>query len=87
MKAVALYRPNSEHARAVEEFVHDFDRQRGKTIELISLDTVQGSELGNLYGLMEFPALLVIQDNGQLSKSWTGTQFPLMDEVAGYLEA
>ena len=87
MKVVAIYRPNSEHARVVEDYARDFEHQRGKTIELISLDTVQGSEMGNLYGIMEFPALLAIQDNGQLSKFWQGTQMPLMDEVAGYLEA
>jgi thioredoxin-like negative regulator of GroEL len=87
MKAVALYRPNSDHARTLEEYVHDFDRQKGKEVELISLDTVQGTEMANLYGIMEYPAILVIRDDGQLVKDWQGTQMPLMDDVAGHIEA
>jgi hypothetical protein len=87
MKVIALYRPTSEHARTVEDYARDFEKQRGKSIELLSLDTVEGAEKANLYGIMEFPALLAVQDNGQLSKFWQGTQMPLKDEVAGYLEA
>jgi hypothetical protein len=86
MKAVFLYRPNSEFARIVEEYARDFEKERGKVIELKSLDTVEGTDLAQLYDIMEFPALLAIRDDGQLSKVWQGTQFPLKDEVVGYIE-
>ncbi len=85
MKAVALYRPKSEFARMVEEYVQDFERQRGQTIELISLDTVEGADMARLYGILQYPALLVIRDDGQLLKEWQGERLPLMDEVAGYI--
>jgi hypothetical protein len=85
MKIIALYRPSSEHARTVETFAHDFERQRGGVITLMSLDTVEGAEKANLYGIMQYPALLAIRDDGQLMKDWQGERLPLMDEVAAYL--
>lgn len=85
MKALALYRPKSEFARMVEEYARDFERQRGQTIELVSLDTVEGADMARLYGIVQYPALLVIRDDGQLLKEWQGERLPLMDEVASYL--
>jgi hypothetical protein len=81
-----LYRPASEFARIVEEYSHDFERTKGKTIELVSLDTREGSDLARLYGVTVYPAMLAVRDDGQLMKDWQGPQLPLMNEVAGYLE-
>lgn len=86
MKALILYRPNSEFARPVEEYVRDFERTRNKTIKLVSLDTQEGSSQAKLYDIVQYPALLVVRDDGQIMKVWQGPQLPLMDEVAGYLE-
>jgi len=86
MKVVALYRPDSEFARMVEEYVHDFERQRSKTVKLVSLDTKEGADIAALYDIIQYPALLALRDDGQLLKTWQGPQLPLMDEVAGYLD-
>lgn len=85
MKASILYHPESEFARMVEEYAHDFERQKGTVIELISLETRQGADLAALYEIVAYPALLVRQDNGDLVKHWEGEPLPLMNEVAGYL--
>ncbi len=69
----------------VEEYARDFERQRGQAIELVSLDTVGGADMARLYGIMQYPALMVIRDDGQLLKEWQGERLPLMDEVASYL--
>lgn len=86
MKSIVLYRPNSEFARPVEEYARDFSRRGGKTLELVSLDTVEGAETARLYGITQYPAVLVIRDDGQLSAQWQGEHLPLMSEVAGYLD-
>jgi len=85
MKVSILYHPESEFARRVEEYAHDFERQKGKTIELLSLETRQGADLAALYEIVRYPALLIRQDNGDLIKHWEGELLPLMNEVAGYL--
>lgn len=79
-----LYHPRSEFARSIEEYAHDFERIRGSAIELISLETVEGSDMAKLYDIVRYPALLAVRDNGELLKNWEGESLPLMDEVAGY---
>lgn len=84
MKVVVLYRPNSEHARTVEEFVHDMERGSPAKVDLVNVDTRDGSATASLYDVMQYPAILALQDNGQLLKEWEGTSLPLMNEVSYY---
>lgn len=86
MKVAILYHPNSEHARRAEEYARDFELQHGKSIELLSLETKEGSDLSRLYDIIQYPALLVLREGGELIKEWQGEQLPLMNEVSGYLE-
>lgn len=85
MKASILYRPNSEFARMVEEYVTDFKRSKGKDIELIDLNTRDGASTAALYGIVRYPSVLVTRDDGQVIKDWQGEQLPLMSELAVYL--
>jgi hypothetical protein len=85
MRAVVLYHPHSDHAGQVEEFVHDFSRFKGKRLEKISLETVEGDHLARLYGIVRYPAILVIGPEGVAQKIWQAPPMPLMDEVHAYL--
>jgi hypothetical protein len=87
MTICILYHPESEFARSVEEYAHDFERERGEPIELISLESTKGAEIARLYDVVQYPALLAIAEDGQLQKVWQGEVMPLKDEVAGYLHA
>lgn len=82
-----LYRPNSEHASAVESFLRDLERRQSISdkLETLSLDSREGAETAKLYDVFEYPAILVIDDFGSILRSWQGEQFPLMDEIAGYV--
>lgn len=84
MRLCFLYHPVSEFARPVEEYATEFARRHGQSIELMSLDTKQGAEMARLYDIVQYPALLAIQEAGGLAKYWQGDLMPLMDEVAGY---
>ena len=87
MRVVIIYRPNSEHERLVEQFVRDFQhryRSHEEHLELLNIDTRDGSATATLYDIMRYPAILVLQNDGYLSKSWEGDEFPLMDEVFSY---
>ncbi len=85
MKTIILYHPKSEFARIVEEYAHDFERQKGLVIDLISLETKEGAYRAVLYGTVKYPAILVLRDNNDLINNWEGVPLPLMNEVAGYL--
>jgi thioredoxin-like negative regulator of GroEL len=84
MKVVVLYRPNSEHARMVEEYVHDLERRAPAKIDLVSVDTRDGSATATLYDVMQYPAVLALQNDGQLLKDWQGSTMPMMNEVSYY---
>src|SRR5262245_21788655 len=87
MKVLILYRPNSEYSRSVEEFIRDFKYQHegdADKINVIDIDSRDGSATASLYDIMQNPAILALRDDGSLVKSWIGNQLPLMDEVAGY---
>jgi len=88
MKVLILYRPQSEYARRVEEFTHDFKRQYpDKPIDVEDIDTREGSAMASIYDLMTQPAVLALKDDGQVVQSWIGDQMPLMNEIAYYANA
>lgn len=85
MKVAILYRPNSEHGRRVEEFIHDYkSRHADKQLEVVNIDTRDGASMANLYGVVQYPAILVLQADGYAQKIWQGESLPLMDEVVAY---
>lgn len=90
MKVLILYRPQSEHATPVEMFVRDFEHQHdlgSKNIELVSVDTREGTATASLYDIWSFPAILALDMDGRMLNIWQGLPLPLMDEVAGYVRA
>jgi hypothetical protein len=84
MKIHVIYRPKSEHGTMVENYVREFAARRAIQIEPINIDTRDGAAEAILYGVMSYPAILILKDDGGLLTSWEGSQLPLMDEVAAY---
>jgi hypothetical protein len=88
MRLLILYRPNSEHGRLIEEFVHEYQtRHETAHLELLSIDTREGSATATLYDVMQYPAILALRSDGYIQKIWQGDQLPLMQEVAAYASA
>ena len=86
MNVVILYHPSSEFSRSVEEYSVNFERQRGKKIDLISVDTREGSDMARLYDVVSYPAVIATREDGEMLALWQGDQLPLMNEVAAYLD-
>jgi len=84
MKVTILYRERSEHARAVDEYLHEFTKRTGKTLELVDIDTVEGVQKARLYDIVKYPAVLATQSDGQMLKLWEGEPLPLINDVAVY---
>lgn len=88
MKVLVLYRPNSEHGRIVEDFIHDYQaRQHGGKIEIVNIDSREGMAMASLYDIVEYPAILVLRIDGGIIRAWQGQALPLMSEVAAYAYA
>jgi len=88
MKVLVLYRPASEYSRIVEEFVHNLQsRFEQLRLEVLDYDSRDGNATASLYDVMQHPAVLVVQEDGSLQKSWVGDSLPMIDEVVGYARA
>lgn len=86
MKVLVFYRPNSEHSRMVETYMGDFQKSRGgQPLQVVNVDSPRGSSMVELYDVVQYPSVLVTDDNGIMQKLWLGEPLPLMDEVASYL--
>lgn len=85
MKVVILYKPNSEGSRVVEDFAREFSRRyEDRKLELVSVDTRDGSATSTLYDVMSWPTILALADDGQVIHEWQGESMPLMNEVSYY---
>ena len=89
MKVLVIYRPNSEQARSVEEFIREFERRhdQGYRLEVISIDSRDGSATASLYDILQHPAILVLADNGSVQQSWVGDSLPRIADVVAYARA
>ncbi|MGO3701592.1 MAG: hypothetical protein ACTJG2_00160 [Candidatus Saccharimonadales bacterium] len=87
MRARIIYREQSEQARAVDEFIHEYERRLGRTVETIDPDTPEGADICRLYGIVEYPTVLATANDGSLLQMWRGVPLPLIDEVSYYDQA
>jgi hypothetical protein len=81
-----IYRFHSEHARPVDEFM-EMMRRRYPDVRIVQLDTEtrDGAAEASLYGVMQYPSVLVTANDGSLLGLWEGLPMPLIDSVAGLL--
>lgn len=87
MKALALYHPNSEHSRSFEEYIGRLNEHAQNTVDLLSLETREGAATASLYDVVQYPAIIVVDEQGRAQKQWQGSEVPLIDEIMGYLAA
>ncbi len=86
MKALLFYRPNSEHATNVEQYISDFARRTGKTLPTVNVDTPEGISECQLYDIVKYPTIIAVDNNGQELQRWDGDMLPQIGEVSYYLQ-
>lgn len=86
MKLLVLYKPKSEHARVVEEYLDDFARlYPDATVEVLDAESVEGVNKSEVYGIWEYPALLALSDDDGFQNMWLGNLLPQKQEIISYL--
>jgi hypothetical protein len=84
MRTLVVYKEDSEEARAVDTFLHDFTRQTGRSIETMNPDTPDGAQFCSVYDIVQYPTLLAVDDNGSMQNMWVGLPLPTISEVSYY---
>lgn len=85
MKVVVVYKRESDYARTVIDWLHDFQRQTGKTLEEVDPDTRAGASLCRTYDVVEYPTILALDAESHLQNLWRGTMLPTISEVSYYV--
>lgn len=84
MRVVVVYKEESEHARAVTDFLRDFTRQTGRTVETLDPDSKDGADFCRVYDVVEYPTMVAISDDSHLQNMWRGLPLPTISEVSYY---
>lgn len=85
MKTLIFYRPNSDHERRVLDYLRDFKMQTGKDLPTVDVDSREGIRLCELYDIMQYPAIIVTDDDGHLQNIWAGDVLPRINEISYYV--
>lgn len=84
MKTYIVYKEHSDHSRAVTEYVHDFTKQTGLFINLLDPESLEGESFCRAYGIMDYPSVVAVAEDGQMQKMWVGLPLPTIMEVSYY---
>ncbi len=85
MAVYVFYKTNTEYARHVEEYMHDFKRRTAQDLEVVDPDSRRGADLCRLYDVVEYPTIIATAPDGRMQSSWRGEPLPTIDEVSYYV--
>lgn len=83
MRVVCVYREGEDYTRTVTDWLEDFYRRTGHQLETIDPD--RDSKFCEAYGIVEYPTIIAISDQGQVRAFWPGRSLPMFNEVSYYL--
>lgn len=85
MKAIVIYKDESDHAREVTDYLRDFKRQTGHDLETMNPDSPDGADFCRAYDIVEYPSIVAISDDGVMQNLWRGRPLPTISEVSYYV--
>lgn len=86
MRVIIIFRDNTDHAHPVLDFLRDFEHQTGHVLETMDPDTAEGMHFCDTYGIVEYPTLIAISDDGVMQNMWRGLPLPTISEVSYYVQ-
>lgn len=85
MKVVVVYKDESDHARTVLDFLRDFERQTGHSLETLNPETADGAQFCRVYDIVEYPTVIALSDDSVMQNMWRGLPLPTISEVSYYV--
>jgi hypothetical protein len=85
MRAIVIYKDETDYARDVYDYLRDFKRQTGHDLETIDPETLDGADLCRTYDIVEYPSIIALSDDGSLQNMWRGLPFPTISELSYYV--
>lgn len=83
MRLVCIFREGEDYSRSVNEWLENFRRQTGHTLEVMNPD--ENVSFCEAYDVVEYPTLLALGEDGSVRASWSGRNLPLVNDVLFYV--
>lgn len=84
MRTVVVYKEASDHGRAVREFLRDFEKQTGRTLEVIDPEDPTSEQFLRAYDIVEYPTVVALAADSTMQNMWRGLPLPTISEVSYY---
>lgn len=84
MRVVVVSKDNTDYARTVDTFLHDFQHQTGRELETMDPETPDGISFCSAYDIVEYPSIIALSDDGHVQNLWRGIPLPTISEVSYY---
>jgi hypothetical protein len=85
MRVVIIYKNESEHARAVLDFLRDFQAQTGHVLSTLDPESKEGEQFCRAYDIVEYPTVIALSDDSLMQNTWSGLPLPTISEVSYYV--
>ena len=83
MKLTVLWNEQTDYASEVREWLRDFAHDNhGAVVYELDPESREGGDFAGLYDILQYPAVVVTDDDGRLIRLWKGRPMPQIDEVA-----
>lgn len=86
MRTIIIYKEASDHAREVNDYLRDFERQTGKKLETLNPESREGEGFCRTYDIVEYPTLIALDNQGVMQQLWRGRPLPQISEVSYYVD-
>lgn len=86
MRVAVIFKEENDYTREVLDYLRDFQRQTGHELEKINPDTAEGTHFCSTYGIVQYPSVIAVSDDGVMQNSWSGLPFPTISELSYYVQ-
>jgi len=86
VKVIVITKDKNDYTRTVDDFLRDFEHQTGHKLDILDPDTAEGAQFCETYGLVEYPSIIAISDDGVMQNSWSGLPLPTISELSYYVQ-
>lgn len=86
MKVVVVFKNDSDHARAVSDFLRDFQHQTGHILGTLDPEARDGEQFCRAYDIVQYPTIIALSDDSVMQNAWSGLPLPTISEVSYYVQ-
>jgi len=86
MRVVVVFKDQTDYTRTVSDFLRDFNIQTGHELETVNPDSAGGTQFCESYGIVEYPTIVALSDEGMMQNLWRGLPLPTISEVSYYVQ-